>query len=239
MAYYVACLKYGTYYSAQYVNNLKSMVERNTSFPIKFLCFTEDPEGIDEDIEILSLPDFGISGIKKLWWYKLKIFDKSLPYKGTVLFLDLDIVIVKPIDHLFDYKPGKFCIINDYIVSTENNIVRNSSVFRLEFGSYPKVWDLFVKYKEKIMKRLTGDQNWITEQIIDDEIWPSDWIISFRWGYAGRSTARKELPPEEFSADKKTYLPDETSIIVFHGPPKPHEVVAIENPDPFIVKHWR
>lgn len=236
MPYYVACLKHGTYYSADYVNILKNMVKRNTSFPIHFICFTEDPKGIDKEIEVLPLPNMGISGVNKAWWYKLKIFDKTLPYKGTVLFLDLDLVIVRSIDKLFEYHPGKFCIINDYSVRPSSNVVRNSSVFRMEFGSYPHLWDQFVKHKEKIMNRLVGDQNWITEQITDDEIWPQDWVISYRWNYAGRTDAHPS--PKEFTADKKTHLPAETSILVFHGPPKPHEVVSIENPDPYIVKHW-
>ncbi len=239
MTYYVACLKHGSLYSSKYVNILKNMVKRNCSFDVKFICFTEDSNGIDEDIDILPLPDLGIHGPKKAWWYKLKIFDPTLPYNGTVLFLDLDIVIVRNIDKFFTYKPGRFCIIDDYHYEGRDpdNIVRNSSVFRFEFKSYPNVWHLFIKYQEAITKRLVGDQNWITEQIPDDEIWPEHWTMSYRWQYA--KFKGFDADPKYFGKDRPTFLHEDCSILVFHGPPKPQEVISIENPDPLIVENWR
>ena len=43
----VACLKWGTRYSADYVNNLRAMVARNLTVAHRFLCITDDPSGVE------------------------------------------------------------------------------------------------------------------------------------------------------------------------------------------------
>ena len=48
----VICIKWGTVYDPEYVNKLYSMIKRNTSYSINFYCFTEDPNGLNEDIII-------------------------------------------------------------------------------------------------------------------------------------------------------------------------------------------
>lgn len=52
----VVCMKWGTKYPALYVNNLASMVKRNLTLPYRFVCFTDDPTGLDNDIETFPLP---------------------------------------------------------------------------------------------------------------------------------------------------------------------------------------
>ena len=52
----VICIKWGNAYDANYVNTLKNMIKRHTSYTFDFYCFTEDSEGLDEDIIIKPLP---------------------------------------------------------------------------------------------------------------------------------------------------------------------------------------
>ena len=44
----VTCLKIGNLYSAEYVNNLHKSIRKYSD--IDFICFTDDPEGIDNDV---------------------------------------------------------------------------------------------------------------------------------------------------------------------------------------------
>ena len=46
----VVCVKYGTKYGPEYVNKLYNGVKRNLSLPHEFACFTEDGEGLDQNI---------------------------------------------------------------------------------------------------------------------------------------------------------------------------------------------
>ncbi len=233
---YIACLKYGNKYGPKYVNILKNMISRHLSLPHKFICFTENTKGLDPEIQTIDLPDMGLSGEKKAWWYKLKAFDKDLPLKGTLLFLDLDLVIISNIDRLFEYQSKKFCIIQDFHrIGDPNYPIKNSSVFRLELGTYSNVWDDFIKFKEQIVQGFQGDQDWISAKVQDAILWPHDWIISYRWELKMRLD---KDPSKHISYSDDSQPPRNCSIIVFHGEPSPHHVVDLNSPDPLIKRHW-
>ena len=108
---YVVCLKYGTKYSAEYVNKLYNGVKRNLTIPFEFVCYTEDARGIDNGIRIEPIPLVpGVEG----WWYKPMFFNPKLGLDGTILFFDLDVVVFRNIDNFFTYNPNQFCIIRDF-----------------------------------------------------------------------------------------------------------------------------
>ena len=94
-ANYIVCLKHGTKYSSQYVNNLYNMVKRHCTVPYEFVCFTDDLRDIDPNIKTITLKPLGVSG----WWYKPIFFDKNFPLDGNILYFDLDVVIHKNIDN--------------------------------------------------------------------------------------------------------------------------------------------
>ena len=193
----VCCLKTGTKYSSEYVNKLHSMVERNLTIPHEFVCITDDPEGVN--CRTIKYED-DLPG----WWGKLTFFKKR-PYnlKGRLLFLDLDIVILNNIDDIATF-PHEFGIIKDWHYESYN-----SSVFVLDVGKRRKVWD---KFNNRVMNRLHGDQDWITDHA-KAELFPNDWCLSYKthavFGQAGK-------------------------IMVFQGNPCPHEVN-----DSWVLENWR
>ena len=128
MTNYVVCLKHGDKYSAEYVNVLHNMVSRNLTIPFNFAVFTENAHGIKPGIEIYPLP--AIPDVQG-WWYKPMFFNPGLPVKGTILYIDLDVIIFKNMDKLFTYNPGQFCVIRDFNRIVQSNWDRmNSSVIR-------------------------------------------------------------------------------------------------------------
>src|SRR6056300_1445747 len=96
---YVACLKWGDKYSSEYVNKLYNMVQRNLSLPHEFVCFTENKHGLNKNITVLPLPKLRAQG----WWFKPMFLGSELGIQGTLLFLDLDVIIFNNIDKLFKY----------------------------------------------------------------------------------------------------------------------------------------
>ena len=106
----VLVLKHGTKYSAEYVNKMYNMVSANLEYDFNFYCITEDPTGLDPNVNVIPLPSVGVTG----WWYKPYIFSKELPIQGTILYLDLDLVITNTLNRLFDFYPGQYCIIRDF-----------------------------------------------------------------------------------------------------------------------------
>jgi len=229
----VVCLKYGDKYPPHYVNKLYNMVQRHTTGKVGFYCVTENPEGLDSHIKIISLPEHkNLQG----WWYKPFVFSKDFPVKGKLLFLDLDIVIIKNIDCFFDYLPPSFCVIRDFTRSMNPSWNRyNSSVFRLDSGTLGHVWDFLIR-DTSITRRLHGDQDWLYERIKDNvEFWPDEWCQSYKWEIRSRAEIVGVGRQRNFATvltEPKIKL--DTRILVFHGDPKPDQVK-----DPIVVDNWQ
>ena len=54
------------------------------------------------------------------------------------MFLDLDLVITGNLDRFFDYKPGKYCVIENWTQIGQN--IGNTSCFRFPVGKYDSMY---------------------------------------------------------------------------------------------------
>jgi hypothetical protein len=196
------------------------MVGKNLSLQHEFVCLTENPSGLDPNIKIIPLDVLDNVGG---WWYKPMVFDPKLPLNGTVLFLDLDVVVFNSIDCLFHYEPGRFCIIEDYYAKRKGKHGMNSSCFRFEHGTNTQVYYDFIKNADKIMNRMHGDQDWMQEAITNFSFWPNNWILSYKWDMVKGELIRKGFNNKYVVNIVPTYTSD-TCIAVFHGEPKPHQI---------------
>lgn len=232
--YNILCLKHGTKYNAVYVNTLYSMVIENLTYPFNFFCITEDSTNLNPAIKIIPLPNVRATG----WWYKPYIFSSDLPINGTILYLDLDIVVTSRINHLFDFNPGKYCIIRDFTRAMRPSWEKyNSSVIRFESGSLNFVWEKFQRESSSIMRKYFGDQDYLYEITKGQAIYfPDKWIKSWKWEIrrdkqfkpGGSKGNRKFLTIENVKA------PEDCCIAVFHGDPNPHNCE-----DPYIIEKWQ
>ena len=148
----VLCLKWGKRYGADYVNRLYRGVSANLSRPFRFVCFTDDPAGLAEGVEAQPIPPppEGLGSHKWPTVYtKLALFrDGCGGLEGPTLFLDIDQVVVGGMDRFFDYRPGGFCIIRNWIerrklIFRRRPMIGNSSCFRFEAGRMNRVWEAF------------------------------------------------------------------------------------------------
>lgn len=210
------------------------MVERNLTLPYTFVCFTDNSKGINSNIRCESLPNLPVNG----WWYKPVFFDPDFVLKGTILFLDLDLVIFRNIDDLFNYQPSKFCIIRDFNRSTIRNFDRmNSSVFRLQTGQHSSVYSNFIKEPTQTSRKFHGDQDWIFNQVKKDFVfWPDEWVQSYKWEMRGRPlmVRNPQTGKRNFKESGDPKVLNNTKIAVFHGEPNPHECE-----DSWVVQNWR
>ncbi|CAM1334527.1 glycosyltransferase [Tenacibaculum aestuariivivum] len=216
---YIFCMKWGTLYGAEYVNRLYSMVSKNLSYKFKMVCFTDDRNGIIDEVDCYDIPQMGIrTDIPERMWKKLTTLKSDLyGLKGTALFLDLDIVIVDNIDCFFDVD-GVFRIIKDHSWRSWR-ITGNSSVYRFEIGKHGYVFDDFLKNFEEIRKIHRNEQEYLTHSINDNsklEYWPKQWCPSFKYDCVSRF-------PLAFW--KKPTIPKGSKIIIFHGEINPHKAI--------------
>jgi len=227
----VVCLKHGSKYGPEYVNRLYNMIQRNLTIPFKFFCLTENTNGLLPQINVLPLPTIPVEG----WWYKPYVFSKDLGLTGEILFLDLDIVIIKNIDCFFNEDKTNLFIIRDF---TRVNIHKwekfNSSVFKFHSGTHANIWENFIRNPYEATRSMHGDQDWIYKQTRKHfHYWPDDWCQSYKWEVRKREEIEVKNGKRKFKNMRSPEIKEQTKILVFHGDPKPEDVE-----DPIIVNNW-
>lgn len=215
----IICMKWGTKFGPEYVNRLASMVRRHISRPYRMICFTENPNGIDSSVEIQPLPPMDLDpSLPERGWRKLTVFQKNLAgLEGPTLFLDLDIVILGPLDDFFDV-PGKFRIINDWNL---NNFIGNSSVFRFEAGQTPEVLQYYLEHTAEIYAAHRNEQAYLSWWMKEHgllEYWDEAWCKSFK------RHCLRTFPMGYFLQPR--HPGPETRVLVFHGKPNPADIVG-------------
>ena len=235
----IICMKWGNKFSADYVNRLYSMVSKNLDSKFRFVCFTENIEGIRPEVETQELPELELPpGLPERGWRKLTVFKKDFGgLSGTTLFLDLDVVIVGKLDVFFN-QPGDFLIAHDK--KNQNKIEGNSSVFRFEIGKYSNLLDYFERNFKQVKNEVRHEQAYLSREIDKLgklEFWPDDWVPSFKY---------KCCPNWIKSWFEAPSIPMGARIILFHGLPNPPEAITGHSgkwyrhiqPSPWIKDYW-
>lgn len=227
-------MKWGSLYGPEYVNNLHRGVSRHLNLPHRFVCFTDDPTGIDSGVETLPLPELELAdGQKDMRWRKLALFRRDLAdLRGTALFLDLDLVVVDDLVPFFRL-PGAFRIIRDDDLFRSKPLrklnprrdrflasVGNSSVFRYEIGAHAYIVDAYAADPAGALERYEISQQFQSAQLAARghlQYWPREWCVSFKNHCVPRHFRSFREPPA---------LPPGARIVVFAGNPKMNEVLA-------------
>ena len=211
----IICMKWGSRYGAEFVNRLFSSIKIHAKRRTQLYCYTDDQFGINKEIICKPLPNINLpKDILLTPWRKISIWQYPLGnLKGDILFLDLDLVITGNLDRFFDFKPGKYCVIENWTQIGQN--IGNTSCFRFPAGKYDFVFNKFNKNPEKIWKKYHIEQIYLSDNIKDQVFWPSEWCKSFKHDL---------LPKWPFRIWQPAKLPKETSIVAFTGKPDPDEV---------------
>ncbi len=189
----VYCVLWGTKYSPVYVKLLRAMVARHLKTPHRFVCIT-DYQFFDDPEIIVQAPVVDWH----TWWQKLQLFDVA---KGPSLYFDLDVVITGELDYLVPFTASKFAAPANWAQSGHGGV--QSSVMAWD-GTWREPFDRF--NPDKDIKRLWGDQEFITE-ILGDDFVKLPGVYSYK--YHCRDSG---IPPKD------------CAVAVFHGKPDPHEV---------------
>jgi hypothetical protein len=181
--------------------------------------------GGEQGIIIIPFPEN--PGVKRGWpdiLVKLVILrDGFGGLRGETLFLDLDVIITGDIDCFFDYKPGKYCIIHNWVnwrkaLLGRRPAVGNSSVFRFDAGCSNEVYEIFLLEMAQAEDRslFNTEQAFLTHAMREVHWWPEEWVRSYKWN------CRPAFPLNYLKTPR---LPDGCRILVFHGRPDPDEAL--------------
>ncbi|MCV6574746.1 MAG: hypothetical protein OIF58_03335 [Cohaesibacter sp.] len=222
----VICMKWGTLYGPEYANRLYAMTARNLSRPFRFVCFTDDSNGLREEIEAQPLPAIDIDDpYQSTPWKKLALYNPQLgDLSGPTLFFDLDIVITGSLDKFFDH-PGDYCVIHNWTQPKQIN--GNTSVFRFDIGAHSDLLDLFhSKATQHWVDRYRIEQTYVSQELHKQgklTYWPKEWCVSFK---VDCLPGGWKFPKIFLNWFKPSKLPKTASICVFHGHPNPDEALA-------------
>lgn len=236
----VVCMKWGTVYDPQYVNKLYSMVKRHLSLPFRFVCFTDDARGIVPEVECQPLPEIHVPPERdNSPWRKLALFRQDLGgLEGKTLFLDLDVVIVAPIDELVVYT-DKIGVAENWTQRGEG--VGNTSVFTFVAGANSFVLDRYYETIDTLFDHYRNEQIFASKTLGPERIdfFPDAWVRSFK---------RQCMPGGVLNWIRTPTIPQGTKIVAFHGNPKPPHAIAGEypgkwykhcRPTPWVAEHWQ
>lgn len=214
----VVCFKwkpakgYRSEFGPQSVNVLRAMVDKNYKRDHKFICITDDPEGIDPRVQVIplwddhaSVPSPHGSGNPSCY-RRLKMFSKeAAEFIGPrFVSVDLDCVITGDMRPVWD-REEDFVIWGDTAVGTPYN----GSMILMTAGARSQVWEQFDPVSSpargRELKYIGSDQAWIAACLGPKEAkWTMrDGVVSYRNEIRVRGM-RDTLPPK-------------TRIVMFHG----------------------
>ena len=127
------CTKWGTKYPASEVNRLFRALTRVQEGAFELICVTDDAQGIVNEVRVVPIPDLPVLGnqVMNHGWRKLTLFAPALrpQIKGPTVYLDLDVVLLKPLNDFFTFDPA-FAVIKDYKnLRYRNSWTGNTSTF--------------------------------------------------------------------------------------------------------------
>lgn len=201
-------LKSGGAYDSEWVAKLKRGVERNLSVPHRFVCLS------DVAVPCERIP---LTHDWPGWWSKVECFAPSL-ITGKTLYLDLDTILTGPLEPFTDL-PYDFAMLRNF----HDNEMVGSGVMWFKERAPEGVYERFIQGPERIMDHYQkvklgsyrGDQ-------------------AFIWDALGREVNKIESPTlRSYKVHCRNGLPEGTSIVCFHGRPRPIEI----NP-PWLKQHW-
>ena len=229
----IACIKWGVKFPPYYVNRLYAGVKRHMDRPFRFVCYTEHPEGIREEVETYPLPVVPFedamvtamtTGKRRGAWRKVTIMQSGeADIHGPTLIMDLDVVVTGPLGDLFDHAPGKVCMGRDWLEKRRRRIGGHGSVLRIDPDLHSYLFDGFGEY-------ITHDLRWKGEQKYtsmtaynrgDLEYFPDGWSCSFK---------RQSIPYFPMNFVTRPKLPENCRVMCFHGTPKMEEALVGDCP---------
>ncbi len=241
----VVCIKWGKKFGVEYVNKLYNAVQRNLSLKHRFICLTDDAEGIVAGVETFDIPRADL----KICWNKLALFDRGIHnIEGQILFLELDVVIVKPIDDLFLFQPeSKFVSIKEWVsvdYALPDMTPFNASAMRFDVGAYPFIVEDFYKERdvtliEEIFFDEAASKLGQSEKVTYNDLEgfpPRVFNGDQEWEYymLYKNNVKVDYYPEGWLASYRYGFDSKARVIVFHGEPKPEQVS-----DEIVMRNWR
>jgi hypothetical protein len=191
----ILTLKRGEKYSSSTVNTLFSSIKKHSTVPFRFICYTDNPDNLDKEIniEVLKNPEEFPAH-----WHKLKFHQPGFANIDTgedILILDIDLVILQNIDDILNFPVSEkeFATIERWWTIRQNWCPINGGVQKFKSGSTNHFWKKFSSMSEywptffpsigQADPPFMGEQNFIHHSIeeagLARKYFPIDWFAKY------------------------------------------------------------
>ena len=230
-----ACVIHNKGYTWDYVDRLYSMLSRHLSQGVRLHVYTEADREVPAPYIKHALDDWKIGGPKRSWWYKIQLFDAT-KFSGPLLYFDLDTVVVSNLDWIPRLSLDYFWTVRDFkFLWKPVSQTANTSIMWFDTNKFNYVYENFKSVNiNQTISKYRGDQDYVTDAIslTYRRFFDQSRVKSWRWQCldGGYNFDKKQ----HIKPGAGTELADMTSILVFHGNPKPSEIA-----DAIIAQHWK
>jgi hypothetical protein len=213
-------------YTPIYVDRLYDGIRRNMLQPFRFLLMTERERKIDlrSGIERHAIKDPELL-VPPGCFARLRMFDPGWQQNrniiGSVVCLDLDVIITGPLDQLFKRKEPLVVLQG---ANSTNPCPYNNSVFMFQAGMHHELWQDFSWQAVANIKQheFPDDQGWFWHKVPKAATWR---VGSFSGIYAFRK-------PQWPFGDR---LPIDAKMVVFPGHRDPAQFTHLS----WVKEHWK
>jgi hypothetical protein len=215
----VICINWGTKYGPPFINRLYGMVARNITPPFSFTCFTDSVVGVRTEVRCEPLPPLdvempvGTLGI----WPKARLWGPKLAdLTGTVLFLDLDLVVLDNLDRFFEYgNPDDVILSRNPTKPLER--LGQTSLFRFPVGKLVPLQEQFRADPQGIADKYRFEQRFVTRNAPGGiKLFPRGWVRHFR------RDCRRPFPLNYFLEPRQ---PTGAAVVIFPGGLHPQHAI--------------
>lgn len=218
-------------YKPEHVNVLRKMVARNMQAEHRFICIADSAVGFDKDVEVVITPPAATkvgqhrspegfrfpSCYRRLWTFS----DEARILGDKVLLIDIDLVVMRPLDHLFasdvdfmGWRPYR---------DWGSQLRFGGGIYMLRPGTRTRVWTDFQGAASIQKARARGyrgsDQAWISYCLANTE----PYYDKSAGIYSIRDMKGTEHTP-----------PADACLVQFNGPVKPWN-----SPLPWVRENFR
>lgn len=208
-------LKSGGDFNVAYVNHIADSVKRNSTMPYTFVCLTDLTGKFSPNVhKIIQLRH----NLPK-WWSKMELFAPNKFTTERILYMDLDTMVVDNIDDILQFS-GEFMVLRDF--NTQCELASGIIAWKNFNPRTYQIYENFMEAPQSHMNSFNGDQDFIrTVKYINPEYIQDSYpnkIISYK---------------RDCTNNSETSIPTNSSIICFHGKPRPHQIN-----NPIIKQFW-
>ena len=217
----IICIKWGTKFGPEYVNRLRGMIARNITPPFRLICFTDDGAGLHGDIVVRPLPRFDYEPPRNTIgkWPKSRLWGDLGDVTGTVLFLDLDVIVTGNLDDFFTFGDP-----DDTVLATNPARIKpfeklgQTSVYRMRVGKLAPLQDIFRADPQAVADEYRFEQRFVTRRAPGGvKFWPRGWVVHFR------ADCVPAFPMRYWQTPK---VPEGAKIVIFAGSLNPPDAIA-------------